>query len=127
MLNRQSERKALRIKRLRLAAATDRHPGFLFAVESGQSITREEVEAQGSIYVILQNKFGIYPAEADESMEVTLASQEEADLLHVAAGSPLLLNERVLWDQNRRAVEYVKILYRGDRYKYTVHLKRKIG
>ena len=122
------KRKALRIKRLRLGSGDPIgiQDSYLL-LEAGQTITREELEKQGSIYVILQNKFGIFPAEADESLEVTLASQEEAELLHVAAGSPLLLNERVLWDQNRRAVEYVKILYRGDRYKYTVHLKRKIG
>jgi len=49
---------------------------------------------------------------------------EEAKLLQIPAGSPLLLNERVLWSQERKAVEYVKILYRGDRYRYTMRLTR---
>jgi len=95
------------------------------ALESGQEITQDEVEIRGSIYGILQEKFGVYPAEADETLEVTLASTEEAQLLKIPEGSPLLLNERTLWSQNRKAVEFVKILYRGDRYKYTVRLTRK--
>jgi len=92
---------------------------------NSKEITREEVEKRGSIYDILQEKFSIYPAEADETLEVTLASAEEAALLEIPEGSPLLLNERTLWSQNRKAVEFVKILYRGDRYKYTVRLTRK--
>jgi len=91
----------------------------------GQEITRAEVEKRGSIYDILQEKFGIFPSEADETLEVTLASAEEARLLEIPEGSPLLLNERTLWSQDRKAVEFVKILYRGDRYKYTVRLTRK--
>jgi DNA-binding GntR family transcriptional regulator len=31
----------------------------------------------------------------------------------------------VLFSQERTPVEYVKILYRGDRYQYFVHLKRQ--
>ena len=95
------------------------------ALGSGQELVREEVEHGGSIYALLQDKFGIFPSEADETLEVTLATAEEAKLLEIPEGSPLLLNERTLWSQNRKAVEFVSILYRGDRYKYTVRLTRK--
>ncbi len=82
------------------------------------------MEKAGSLYKILQEKFGIIPWAADETLEVTLASPEEARLLQIEEGCPLLLNERVLWSQERKAVEYVKILYRGDRYRYTMRLTR---
>jgi GntR family transcriptional regulator len=95
------------------------------ALDSAQTITREEIEEKGSIYVILQEKFGIYPTEADETLEVTLATHEEAELLNIKEGSPLLLNERTLWSQDRKAIEFVRILYRGDKYKYFVRLTRK--
>ena len=65
-----------------------------------------------------------FPSEADETLEVTLATPEEAALLEIEAGAPLLLNERVLFSQNRTPVEFVKILYRGDRYRYYVRLSR---
>ena len=115
----------LRIKRLRFGDAIPigLQDSYLCLPE-GQTITREEIEERGSIYAILQEKFGLYPTEADETLEVTLATPDEADLLQVPVGSPLLLNERTLWSQNRQAIEFVQILYRGDRYKYFVRLTR---
>lgn len=94
------------------------------ALGQGQSISREELEERGSLYSILQEKFNINLAAADETLEVTIASPREAMLLEVPEGSPLLLSERVLWTNERRAIEFVKILYRGDRYRYTVRLTR---
>ena len=94
------------------------------ALKDGQEISREELEKQGSLYAILQEKFRIIPSEADETLEVTLATREEAALLEIVEGAPLLLSERVLFAQDRRPVEFVKILYRGDRYRYTVRLLR---
>jgi GntR family transcriptional regulator len=121
-----NEKKVLRIKRLRYG---DEEPMGLqesfLALDSAHTITREEIEERGSIYLILQEKFGIYPTEADETLEVTLATSEEAELLNVIEGSPLLLNERTLWSQDRIAIEFVRILYRGDRYKYFMRLTRK--
>ena len=77
-----NEKKVLRIKRLRYG---DEEPMGLqdsyLAIDSANTITREEIEDKGSIYVILQEKLGIYPTEADETLEVTLATHEEAELL----------------------------------------------
>ena len=120
------QKKVLRIKRLRFG---DDIPIGLqdsyLALEEDQTISRVEMGESGSIYAILQEKYGIYPTEADETLEVTLATKQEADLLQIAEGSPLLLNERTLWSQDRKAVEFVRILYRGDRYKYFVRLTRQ--
>jgi GntR family transcriptional regulator len=120
------EDQVLRIKRLRTG---NEEPIGLqdsyLALGKNQVITREEIEQKGSIYAILQQKFGIYPTEADETLEVTLATPEEAELLQIPINSPLLLNERTLWSQDRKAIEFVRILYRGDRYKYFVRLTRK--
>lgn len=115
----------LRIQRVRLG---DQVPIGLqtsfIALTREQNISREEMETAGSLYRILQEKFGIIPSEADETLEVTLATPEEAALLQVESGAPLLLNERLLFSQNRTPVEFVKILYRGDRYQYYVRLSR---
>jgi GntR family transcriptional regulator len=117
--------KVFRIERIRLG---DGIPIGLqtsyLALDADQDISMEEMGQAGSLYKILQEKFGIIPWAADETLEVTLASPEEARLLQIEEGCPLLLNERVLWSQDRRAVEYVKILYRGDRYRYTMRLTR---
>jgi GntR family transcriptional regulator len=90
----------------------------------GQTITRTEMEEYGSLYKILQEKFHLIPTEADETLEVTLATPREAALLEISPGSPLLLSERTTYSQARRVIEFVKILYRGDRYRYIAKLTR---
>jgi GntR family transcriptional regulator len=115
----------LRLERIRLG--NDVPIGIqtsYLVLEPGQTISREDMDAAGSLYKLLQEKFHIIPSEADETLEVTVATKEEAELLQIDEGAPLLLSERVLFAQNRRPVEYVKILYRGDRYRYYVRLTR---
>lgn len=113
------------VRRIRLGDSTPigLQTSYL-ALNKTQMITREELESSGSLYRLLAEKFGIIPSEADETLEVALATPEEAAMLEVDPGAPLLLNERVLFSQNRTPVEYVKILYRGDRYRYYVRLSR---
>ncbi|MCL4559082.1 MAG: GntR family transcriptional regulator [Chloroflexi bacterium] len=117
--------RVLRIERIRLG---DGKPIGLqvsyLALGESQTITREELENRGSLYALIQEKFHIIPSAADETLEVTVAGPREASLLQVAEGSPLLLSERTLWSQARRAIEFVSILYRGDRYRYYIRLTR---
>jgi GntR family transcriptional regulator len=117
--------RVLRIERLRLGDGTPMgiQTSFLNLPE-GQTITRQELEAGGSIYKLVQEKFHLIPTEADETLEVTLATPREASLLQMEAGSPLLLSERTTYSQYRRVFEFVKILYRGDRYRYIAKLTR---
>lgn len=115
----------LRIERLRLG---DDVPMGLqisyYNLPEEASITRQELEEYGSIYRLLQEKFHLIPTEADETLEVTLATPPEAALLQIEPGSPLLLSERTTYSQYRRVFEFVKILYRGDRYRYFAKLTR---
>jgi GntR family transcriptional regulator len=117
--------RVLRIERLRLG---DDVPMGLqasyYLLPEGQTITREQLEEVGSIYKMLQEKFHLIPTEADETLEVTLATPREATLLQIPPGSPLLLSERTTYSQYRRVIEFVKILYRGDRYRYLAKLTR---
>ncbi len=118
----------LRIERLRLG---DGIPMGLqtsyYLLPPGADITREELEQYGSIYTILQEKLHLIPTEADETLEVTLATPQEAELLQIEPGSPLLLSERTTYSQYRHVIEFVKILYRGDRYRYLAKLTRQPG
>jgi GntR family transcriptional regulator len=115
----------LRLERIRLGNGTPIGLQISYlALDKGQTITQAEMEEAGSLYKLLQEKFHIIPSEADETLEVTVATPEEAKLLQIKVGSPLLLSERVLFAQNRRPVEFVKILYRGDRYRYYVRLTK---
>jgi len=121
----QLEAKVLRVERVRLGddIPIGLQTSYLRLAEH-QTITREDLESAGSLYRILQDKFNIIPTEADETLEVTLATPGEASLLQIKSGAPLLLSERLLYNQNREPVEFVKILYRGDRYRYLIRLTR---
>lgn len=75
--------------------------------------------------MILEDELGIRAAEADQSVEATIADAEIASLLDVRAGDPLLKSERIVYDNKARAVEYVTVLYRADKYAFSVKLKRQ--
>src|SRR5512140_181342 len=121
----ESCKEVLRVERLRLG---DGVPMGLqtsyYILPDNQTISREELERNGSIYRILQEKFHLIPTEADETLEVTVATPQEAALLQIDPGSPLLLSERTTYSQFRRVIEFVKIVYRGDRYRYYAKLTR---
>lgn len=81
-------------------------------------------DLMGSLYEHLGNKYGVKPADARQSLEATIATRREAELLHVAKGAPILLLERSTMDETGQVFEYVKSLYRADRYKFYVQLHR---
>ncbi len=95
-----------------------------YLLPEGQTIRRADLEEYGSIYRMLQERFHLIPSEADETLEVALATPREAFLLQIEPGSPLLVSERTTYSQYRRVIEFVKILYRGDRYRYIAKLTR---
>jgi GntR family transcriptional regulator len=95
-----------------------------YALPDNQALSQEELTASGSIYQLLQEKYHLVPTEADEILEVALASPQEAALLQISPGSPLLVSERTTYSQFRRPFEFVKIRYRGDRYRYYARLSR---
>jgi len=99
------------------------HMAFL-RLGVNQTFEVDELEATGSLYQLLESKFHIVPSEADEFIEATLATEDEASLLDIQVGSPLLLLERTTWDQDRQIFEYVKMLIRADRYKCYIHMTR---
>ena len=117
--------KILFIERLRLA---DNEPiGIHMAylpIQIGIDQLRSDLDSGGSLYEIFERKFNLIPTEADETLEATAADDREARLLEISPGQPLLLIKRILWSQQRKVIEFVKVLYRADRYQYFVHLSR---
>jgi len=89
-------------------------------------LKHEDLENQ-SLYTLLTERWGIQLDYATQSLEPVLAPLHEASLLQVDPGVPLLLMYRVTYDQNGRAFELAKSLYRGDRYKFVTELQRKNG
>ena len=77
------------------------------------------------LLMILEDDMGIKVTEAVQSIEATIADTHVAPLLGIRVGDPLLKGERTVFDVNHKPVEYVSVLYRADKYLYTVNLRRK--
>jgi GntR family transcriptional regulator len=77
-----------------------------------------------SLYRLLEEAYGVTLLRAEQTIETVLASPAEASLLETGTGLPLLLLTRISWDEQGRPVEYVRSLYRGDRYRLVAHLSR---
>jgi GntR family transcriptional regulator len=69
----------------------------------------------GSLYELLETRYGERPHRARESLEPVTAGVREAEALEVAEGAPLMLVERVAYDQAGQPVEFARDLFRGDR------------
>ncbi|CAA7600774.1 GntR bacterial regulatory protein HTH signature [Acididesulfobacillus acetoxydans] len=59
------------------------------------------------------------PVSAKKVLKAVVATNEEAALLGIAAGSPLFLVETTVFDPDLKPVGWSKSIYRGDRYKIT--------
>ncbi len=77
-----------------------------------------------SLYAVLREKYGINLVSAEQTFEARSASADEAKLLGIAEGMPVLAIHRVTYDSQNRACEEVKSVYRGDRYKFRAKLSR---
>lgn len=82
-------------------------------------LEREDLESR-SLYEILERRYGLLLSRAEQTLEPALADPYAAELLGVPVGAPLLLVEGVVYLKNGTPVEWVRILYRGDRYKFHI-------
>jgi GntR family transcriptional regulator len=89
-----------------------------------QVLTMDDILAFGSLSALLESRFNLIPGEANQTIEATVANEREAALLEMKKGSPLLLVERTTLSHQRHPMEFVKMLYRADRYKYYMHINR---
>jgi GntR family transcriptional regulator, N-acetylglucosamine utilization regulator len=117
-------RQILKLERLRLGNGepVGIHIAYL-PLAPGETISIAELEQTGSLYKLLESKFALVPGEADETLEATAASEREAKLLRIKTGRPVLLIERATWASDQRPLEFCKMIYRADRYKYYTHLR----
>ena len=80
--------------------------------------------ADVSLYKLLGERYGVVPVAADETIETVLATPAASRLLGTDATTPMLLLTRSSSDEAGRPVEYVRSLYRGDRYRFVARIRR---
>lgn len=114
----------LRVRRLRLAdgepmaietthLSRRRYPGL-----------RRYLSASGSLYQTLRERYDVELGQAEETIETALAGPDEARALGTDVGMPMLLLSRHSFDTAGKPVEWVRSMYRGDRYKFVATIGR---
>jgi GntR family transcriptional regulator len=71
-----------------------------------------------SLYRILQTEFHLHLVDCSTMVETALASEEEARLLGIPVPSPVLITEQITFTDENHPVEYLRAIYRGDRYRF---------
>ncbi|MFY9930251.1 MAG: GntR family transcriptional regulator [Streptosporangiaceae bacterium] len=79
-----------------------------------------ELPLGGSVYEMLEEQFGVKPAEATERIEVVLASSDEAAILDIGPGAPLMAITRTTTDTDGEPMEFSRDLFRADRTRIVV-------
>lgn len=112
----------VRARRLRLA------DGESMAIETLHvpaarvpGLTSKDLD-HSSFYDLLRDRYGVVLGAGRQTIEPTLVDDQEAEILGVPLHSPAFLFERVTRDEDGCPVEFVRSLYRGDRYQLVTEL-----
>lgn len=77
-----------------------------------------------SLYSALELRLGIPLVRAEESVEASIASPQEAKQLNIQTGDLILVINRITYSSDSNPIEYVNLIFRADRYRYRVELFR---
>jgi GntR family transcriptional regulator len=74
---------------------------------------------KGALYEVFRRHYGLGPAWAEGIIEAAPADEEQAALLDLEPGEPVLSIWRVTYDENYMALEWVHSVYRADRFSFS--------
>jgi GntR family transcriptional regulator len=114
----------LRIERLRLADGEPIALEVLFLNADRFDGITSALGDNASLYQLLSSNYGVELASAEETIEAVVAEGREAGLLKCQPGMPLLMLSRRTLDTKGQITEFVRSLYRGDRYRFQTGLQR---
>jgi GntR family transcriptional regulator len=87
-------------------------------------LSARELEER-SFYELLSERYGVDIVGGIQTIEPTVTNEEESEALGVPLHSPAFLFERVTRAESGEIVEYVRSIYRGDRYRLVTELNRR--
>jgi GntR family transcriptional regulator len=109
-------------KRLRLADGETMAIEELHVRESlVPGLSARDLE-EHSFYELLGERYGVVVNGGLQTIEPTVTNEEESSALGVPLHSPAFLFERMTRDVAGDVVEYVRSIYRGDRYRLVTEL-----
>jgi GntR family transcriptional regulator len=87
-------------------------------------LSADDLEGR-SFYETLRERFGIEIVSGLQTIEPTVTNEEESEFLGVPLHSPAFLFERTTRSQQGEIVEFVRSIYRGDRYRLVTELSAR--
>ena len=122
IFNIEQGRNVVRLERLR---GNDQEP-FVFFISWFHPRIGLTVEQDFSrpLYSILEEDFSIYPRRSSENLKAINADREIANRLNVEKDIPVLFRERKVYDVGNRIIEYNIGFYRGDKFTYSIDIRR---
>jgi|SRR5699024_5307807 len=114
----------LKLERLR---GDDKEPFVYFIswFHPRVGLTEEEAFGERPLYEILEKDHSVYPARSNEELKAIVADHEIADRLNVATGTPVLYRKRRVYDAGNRLLEYNIGFYCGDKFSYSIDIRRE--
>lgn len=89
-----------------------------------KGLTAERLASyHGPMYALFETEFGVRMVRAQEKIRAVLPDPEQAGLLGVASGTPLLSVERIAFTYDDKAMEMRRGLYRTDKHHYRNELQ----
>ncbi len=78
--------------------------------------------SQTSLYEVLRQEYGLSVVRAAQLIDTRMPETREAELLDIDSHTPILNIERTTFDADDRPIEFVRSIYRGDKYRFHVAL-----
>ena len=85
----------------------------------------EEQQLVQSLYQIIEQHYGTKISHADQHIEARLVSNSDRKFLQLAENSVVLVMQRKSYILDQRPVEFVRSMYRADRYKFHNRIERR--
>jgi GntR family transcriptional regulator len=78
-----------------------------------------------SLYKTLEERYGIVLVRAESTIEVVRCRGAQSSVLGIPPGTPMLQVEGKTYDVTDQCVEFSQVLYRADRFRFTIESFRR--
>jgi GntR family transcriptional regulator len=76
------------------------------------------------LYQLLEQDLSVFPSRSSEELKAIAADPIVAKHLNIQEGSPILYRKRLVYDAGNRSIEFNIGFYRGDKFTYSIDIKR---
>ncbi len=111
-----------KIRRLRLVNTTP------FCIETSYvaaaivpDLCAEDFDETASFYALLRQRYGIDLVRSEGTVSISRSTHEEAALLELEEGDPVMFMRAVVFDTADRAIEYIKSINHPDRVAFRTY------